>query len=83
MAYYNRKRHLTLANGSWKQYAACHGRTRLFFSKKPSDIAAAETICSKCMVQRKCEELFQSQPLDIRREGGVWGGVSRLEKRAR
>lgn len=43
----------------------------LFFSRKPSDLAAAQSMCSQCPVRISCLETA----LEENFEYGVWGGV--------
>ena len=47
------------------------GSHELFFSERPSDLAAAQAICGRCPVRVGCLEIA----LRERHEWGVWGGV--------
>ena len=47
------------------------GRHDLFFSDKPSELAAAQEICMGCEVRILCLQ----EALDQAIEWGVWGGV--------
>jgi WhiB family redox-sensing transcriptional regulator len=47
------------------------GKHELFFSERPSDLAAAQSLCAECSVRVACLELALSEGLDW----GVWGGV--------
>lgn len=47
------------------------GSHELFFSDRPADLAAAQTICGRCPVRVRCLEVA----LQERHEWGVWGGV--------
>lgn len=54
-----------------------HGRCRetgqheLFFSDRPTDLAAAQAICGECPLRIRCLEYALENAL----EWGVWGGV--------
>lgn len=52
---------------------ACKGgeHHELFFSEQPTDLAAAQRICSSCPVRVGC----LAGALERREEWGVWGGV--------
>lgn len=47
------------------------GTHELFFSERPSDLAAAQLICAACEVRIQCLETALENAL----EWGVWGGV--------
>jgi WhiB family redox-sensing transcriptional regulator len=47
------------------------GSHELFFSDKPVELVAAQTICAGCSVRVRCLEIA----LEDRHEWGVWGGV--------
>jgi WhiB family redox-sensing transcriptional regulator len=47
------------------------GQHDLFFSERPHELAAAQSICGECPVRVACLELALSQGYDW----GVWGGV--------
>lgn len=47
------------------------GQHELFFSERPDELAAAQSLCTECSVRVACLELALSQNLDW----GVWGGV--------
>jgi len=47
------------------------GSHELFFSERPSDLAAAQLICAGCEVRIACLETALENAL----EWGVWGGV--------
>ncbi len=47
------------------------GSHELFFSDRPSDLARAQAICTRCEVRVKCLEVALRDNL----EWGVWGGV--------
>lgn len=61
----------------WKQRAACHGKTDIFFAphrerpaKRVIREAQAYLICSSCPVQAECEEASVG-------EVGFWAGKER------
>lgn len=47
------------------------GRHELFFSERPQDLAAAQSICHGCQVRIDCLQVALEDGLDW----GVWGGV--------
>jgi len=53
----------------------CHAMDPdIFFSRRPADVAAAKTACSRCLFQEQClgRALHQAEPW------GVWGGETFL-----
>ena len=62
---------------SWRDNAACVGKSELFFSDhKSSVVRAAKQICSTCVVRLKCLEHAMNNV-----EFGVWGGMTANERR--
>ena len=47
------------------------GSHELFFSERPTDLAAAQAMCGECEVRIPCLEYALQNAL----EWGVWGGV--------
>jgi hypothetical protein len=47
------------------------GKSELFFSESPSDLAAAQSMCGECSVRIRCLEYALENAI----EWGVWGGV--------
>lgn len=47
------------------------GKSDLFFSEVPTELAAAQSICADCHVRIRCLEYALENAL----EWGVWGGV--------
>ena len=47
------------------------GKSELFFSESPTDLAAAQSICGECDVRVHCLEYALENAV----EWGVWGGV--------
>jgi hypothetical protein len=47
------------------------GKHELFFSERPDELAAAQSICARCSVRLPCLELALREGFDW----GVWGGV--------
>ena len=47
------------------------GKSELFFSEIPSDLAAAQALCGDCEVRVRCLEYALENAI----EWGVWGGV--------
>lgn len=44
---------------------------QLFFSQKPSELAAAQVICGECPVRVECLAMALEEGMEY----GVWGGV--------
>ncbi|MDH4116858.1 MAG: WhiB family transcriptional regulator [Acidimicrobiia bacterium] len=47
------------------------GNDAWFFSEKPADLAAAQSVCGECGVRVRCLEYALENAI----EWGVWGGV--------
>jgi WhiB family redox-sensing transcriptional regulator len=47
------------------------GKSELFFSESPTDLAAAQVLCGECSVRVRCLEYALENAV----EWGVWGGV--------
>lgn len=47
------------------------GKSELFFSESPTDLAAAQSLCGECEVRIRCLEYALENAV----EWGVWGGV--------
>lgn len=56
---------------SWRDNAACKGRTNLFFSMDPKKIATARAMCAGCTVAAECQAESGGE------RHGVWGGADR------
>jgi WhiB family transcriptional regulator, redox-sensing transcriptional regulator len=66
----------------WRELAACHGQTGLFFAKKAERPQARERreakallLCRSCVVQAPCREFARAN-----REYGFWGGESEEDR---
>jgi WhiB family redox-sensing transcriptional regulator len=78
---------LSDADVSWMADAACHGRTRLFFSTSArgryapgtlsADQEAAIAICTTCPVRIDC----LAYAFITRQEYGIWGGLTEAQRR--
>jgi WhiB family transcriptional regulator, redox-sensing transcriptional regulator len=70
----------------WMLYAACIGRTDLFFAPDDSESRAerrnresqAKRVCVECLVRGEC--LAEAMHSDER--FGIWGGLTERERRA-
>jgi len=67
---------------SWKEFAACKGRTKLFFPPKAERPQArarreaqARRLCTVCPVSSTCREFARSH-----HEYGYWGGESEEDR---
>lgn len=47
------------------------GKSELFFSESPADLAVAQSLCADCEVRPRCLEYALENAV----EWGVWGGV--------
>jgi WhiB family redox-sensing transcriptional regulator len=47
------------------------GKSEMFFSESPTDLAAAQSLCGDCDVRIRCLEYALENAI----EWGVWGGV--------
>jgi len=73
---------------SWKDEAACKGRTGLFFpheSNKPGQTAEvaqqirqAKAVCAECPVKVPCLDYALSIPGELQ---GIWGGRTLRQRR--
>jgi WhiB family redox-sensing transcriptional regulator len=62
---------------SWRDYAACVGKSDLFFSDNMSTVVRkAKEVCSTCVVRLKCLDHAMEH-----HEFGVWGGMTANERR--
>lgn len=62
---------------SWRDYAACIGKSDLFFSDNMSTVVRkAKEVCSTCVVRLKCLDHAMKH-----HEFGVWGGMTANERR--
>lgn len=62
---------------SWRDHAACIGKSDLFFSDNMSTVVRkAKEVCSTCVVRLKCLEHAMNN-----HEYGVWGGMTANERR--
>lgn len=59
---------------TWKERAACRGRTDLFFSESPAKVAAAQWICKHCPVFDECAAA------SVDEQHGVWAGVNKSDR---
>ncbi|HSL74686.1 MAG TPA: WhiB family transcriptional regulator [Ilumatobacteraceae bacterium] len=66
----------------WREFAACKGRTKLFFppkAERPQARARREAkalqLCSSCSVSEECRTFARSH-----REYGYWGGESEEDR---
>lgn len=55
---------------TWRDDAACKGRTHLFYPERGLTAHAAKAICAGCPVQVECRAAGAREPF------GVWGGTS-------
>jgi WhiB family transcriptional regulator, redox-sensing transcriptional regulator len=62
---------------SWRQGAECLESGVDFFSMKPSAIAAAKVVCSRCDVSGRCLEFS----IVNNEKWGIWGGLDEDERR--
>ena len=64
----------------WHRAAACRGSdSGLFFIERGQTAAAARSICAECPVAGVCLDWSLSEPESLE---GIWGGMSRRERRA-
>ena len=66
--------------GEWELQAACRGEDPEMWFPSPSEsekLAAAKNVCLACPVRVECLEAA----LRVNEEHGVWGGMSRSERR--
>lgn len=62
---------------SWRDHAACIGKSDLFFSDNMSTVVSkAKQVCSTCVVRLKCLDHAMKN-----HEFGVWGGMTANERR--
>lgn len=62
---------------SWRDHAACIGKSDLFFSDNMSTVVRkAKEVCSTCVVRLKCLDHAMKH-----HEYGVWGGMTANERR--
>jgi len=47
------------------------GKSEMFFSESPTELAAAQALCGDCRVRTRCLEYALENAV----EWGVWGGV--------
>ena len=71
------------AGTTWREYAACTGRTKLFFPPKAERPQARERrealarmLCTACPVQAPCRDFARAH-----HEYGFWGGESEEDRR--
>lgn len=71
-----------LSTARWQDFAACKGRTRLFFAPKAERPQArarreakAQKLCSACPVLDRCRSFARQN-----REYGYWGGESEEDR---
>ena len=73
----NTHRTVSLADLTWREYAACSGKQELFFSDhKLTVVREAKQVCAGCSVKQQC--LSHAMKHD---EYGVWGGMTANERR--
>ena len=58
----------------WFGYAACRGKTELFFTDNTAN--EAKRICRRCPVLQECKQFIQNKI-----EVGVWAGQTATERR--
>lgn len=62
---------------SWRDHAACIGKSELFFSDNMSTVVRkAKEVCSTCVVRLSCLNHAMTH-----HEFGVWGGLTANERR--
>jgi transcription factor WhiB len=67
-----------LSRPVWHQDAACRGQgSGPWFSRSPTNLTHARSICSGCRVRAECYSYSMSVP-DLE---GVWAGLTKAERR--
>jgi hypothetical protein len=59
---------------TWRERAACKGKTHLFFVERGNNALEAKAICKTCPVKKPCLEAGHGQI-------GVWGGMVERQRR--
>lgn len=60
---------------TWRNKAACKGKTELFFSDRPSQLAKGHKLCETCPVTGACAQ----EAFTLTKQGqlhGTWGGTT-------
>ena len=61
---------------AWRDHAACHGLTRLFFPELGDSANEAKKVCAGCVVRRQCLDYALTEGIDE----GIWGGMNRRSR---